>query len=39
MAIYINDLLPKLVLELIHYSYIMVVKGMIKKFREELINL
>lgn len=39
LAIYKNELSPKLVLELIDHSYDMVVKGMTKKLREELNNL
>jgi predicted DNA-binding protein (MmcQ/YjbR family) len=39
LAIYKNELHPKLILELIDHSYNMVVKGMTKKLREELNNL
>ena len=39
LAIYNNELPPKLILELIDHSYDMVVKGMTKKLREELNNL
>jgi predicted DNA-binding protein (MmcQ/YjbR family) len=36
LAIYKNELSPKLVFELIDHSYEMVVKGMTKKMRNEL---
>jgi len=39
LALYKNQLSPKLVLELIDHSYDMVVKGMTKKMRQELNNL
>ena len=39
LALYKNQLSPKLILELIDHSYDMVVKGMTKKMREELNNL
>ena len=39
LAIYKNELPPKLILELIDHSYDMVVKGMTKKLREELNSL
>lgn len=39
LALYKNELPPKLVLQLIDHSYDMVVKGMTKKMRNELENL